>query len=84
MASSYTLGSHFEGFIQSMLQSGRYSSASELLRDGLRLVEEREQIKEAKLQALRKDIQAGLESGESEPLDMAKIKMIARQQLFNL
>ena len=42
MPSSYSLGSHFETFIQTQLSSGRYNNASEVLRDALRLMEERE------------------------------------------
>jgi len=39
--SSYTLGQHFEAFIQAQLASGRYNNASEVVRDALRLMEER-------------------------------------------
>ena len=42
MPSSYTLGEHFETFVKAQLASGRYSSASEVVRDGLRLLEERQ------------------------------------------
>ena len=42
MPSSYTLGEHFEGFVQAQLASGRYNNASEVLRDALRLMEDRE------------------------------------------
>jgi antitoxin ParD1/3/4 len=42
MPSSYTLGHHFEAFIQAQLASGRYNNASEVVRDALRLMEERE------------------------------------------
>lgn len=42
MPSSYTIGSHFEAFVQAQLASGRYNNASEVLRDALRLMEERE------------------------------------------
>lgn len=80
MASSYTLGEHFELFVKEMVSSGRYASASEVMRDSLRLLEEREKLREAKLEALRSDIRAGLESGPSEALDMAEIKAAARKQ----
>ncbi len=42
MPSSYTLGRHFETFVKEQLASGRYNSASEVMRDALRLMEERE------------------------------------------
>ena len=42
MPSSYTLGKHYEAFIQSQLASGRYNDASEVVRDALRLMEKKE------------------------------------------
>ncbi len=59
MASSYSLGRHFETFVQDQLSSGRYNNASEVLRDALRLMEERD----AKLQALRATLQASIQAG---------------------
>ncbi|PZQ18043.1 MAG: type II toxin-antitoxin system ParD family antitoxin [Ancylobacter novellus] len=41
MPSSFALGEHFETFIKSMVASGRYNNASEVVRDGLRLLEDR-------------------------------------------
>ena len=78
MPSSYTLGKHFERFIDSLVRSGRYASASEVMRDSLRLLEEREQLREVKLEALRAEIKNGLNSGPAGPLDMAEIKAEAR------
>lgn len=78
-SSKNTLGEHFEGFVKSLVQSGRYSSASEVMRDSLRLLEEREKMRQAKLEALRADIRKGLDSGPSELLDIAEIKAAARK-----
>lgn len=80
MPSSYTLGEHFEEFVRRLVDSGRYASASEIMRDGLRLLEERENLREAKLVALREAIRDGMQSGPSEPLDMDSILEEARQQ----
>ena len=59
MASSFSLGSHFESFVQGQLASGRYNDASEVLRDALRLMEERD----TKLQALRAILNASIRAG---------------------
>ncbi len=83
MATSYSIGKHFEGFIQSLLESGRYSTASEVMRDGLRLIEEREEHRKAKLETLRAEIQKGFDSGPMEEVgDMfARIKAEGRKRL---
>src|SRR3712207_6409196 len=80
MPSSYTLGPHFEGFVRELVESGRYASASEVIRDSLRLLEEREKLQHAKLEALRAAIAEGLESAPAEPLDIAFIKAAARRE----
>jgi antitoxin ParD1/3/4 len=56
MPSSYTLGPHFSAFVQTQLASGRYNSASEVLRDALRLMEERER----RLASLDRAIERGM------------------------
>ena len=83
MTTSYSVGKHFEAFIERLIASGRYSTASEIIRDGLRMVEEREQDREAKLEWLRAEIQKGLDSGPAEEVgDMfARIKAEGREQL---
>jgi antitoxin ParD1/3/4 len=73
MPTSYTIGSHFEALIQRLLKGGRYSTASEVVRDGLRLIEERESIRQAKLAALRTEIRKGLDSGPVQESDIAEI-----------
>jgi antitoxin ParD1/3/4 len=80
MPSSYTLGEHFESFVRNMVESGRYASASEVVRDSLRLLEDQEKRRDLELSALRAEIRAGLDSGVSENLDMAEIKGAARKQ----
>ena len=63
MPSSYVVGEHFEAFIKRQIQQGRYASASEVIRDGLRSLEDREKFRAMKLKALRAEIQKGADSG---------------------
>jgi len=56
---SISIGDYFDDFIQSRISSGRYKNVSEVVRAGLRLLEEEEN----KLFALRTAIQEGIESG---------------------
>jgi antitoxin ParD1/3/4 len=65
---SVTLGKHFEKIIEKSIESGRYSSASEVIREGLRLVDEREQ----KIKMLRDAIEAGEKSGYVKNFDPVK------------
>ncbi len=69
MPSSYVLGEYFEAFVEGQVQQGRYASASEVIRDGLRVLEERAQYREMKLEALRKAIQQGMDSGPGIPAE---------------
>ena len=71
MPSSYSIGDHYEAFARELVASGRYASVSEVLRDGLRLMEEREALREWKLNELKKAIQEGLDSGPAEPWEGA-------------
>lgn len=66
MPSSYTLGLRFEAFVKELVASGRYNNASEVLRDGLRLLEERERLREIKIAALRRLAEEGRLSGLSD------------------
>lgn len=67
MPSSYTLGDHFEAFIKEQVEGGRYASASEVIRDGLRLLEEEQQKRQAVLDGLRGEIEKGRRSGKPKP-----------------
>ncbi|ABQ07525.1 MULTISPECIES: type II toxin-antitoxin system ParD family antitoxin [Flavobacterium] len=65
---SISLGNHFENFIENSLSEGRYKNASEVVRAGLRLLEEEEN----KLLVLKKAVQDGIESGRAENFDPKK------------
>ncbi len=62
---SISLGDHFASFVDQQVQGGRFGSASDVVRAGLRLLEEQE----TKLAALRAALIAGEESGPSTPFD---------------
>lgn len=62
---SVTLSDHFTQFVDQQIEEGRFSSVSEVVRAGLRLLEEQE----AQLQALREALIAGEQSGPSKPFD---------------
>jgi len=69
MPSSYAIGTHFERFIKEQIERGRYCSASEVIRDALRLLEEHEELRETQIKSLRQQLQEGRESGPGIPAD---------------
>jgi antitoxin ParD1/3/4 len=71
---SFSLGDHFTKFIEAQVAQGRYGSASDVVRAGLRLLEEQE----AKLAALRAALIEGEQSGKSTPFDFERF--IARKR----
>lgn len=73
---SVTLGPHFDGFVGRLVAQGRYTSTSEAVRAGLRLLEEHEQ----KVAALNKALAEGEASGEASPLDMEEIILSAKRK----
>ena len=62
---SVSLGDHFTGFIHRRIKSGRYNSASDVVRAGLRLLEEHE----SKVEALQKALVEGEMSGAATAFD---------------
>ena len=72
---SINLGDHFESFIDQQIASGRYGSASEVVRASLRLLEEREH----RIEGLRRALIDGERSGEVGELDMQRLKSKARR-----
>lgn len=62
---SVSLGDYFESFVDNRVSEGRFKNASEVIRAGLRLLEE----EESKIVALKKAINEGIESGIAENFD---------------
>ncbi len=58
------LGPTFDEFVAEMLKSGLYQSQSEILREGLRLLKEREELKKLRLAELRREIRQGTEQAD--------------------
>lgn len=73
---SISLGNHFEDFVEQTISNGRFKNASEVVRAGLRLLEERED----QILLLKKKIQEGLDSGRAKDFDpqnhLASLKAI--------
>ncbi|MGB4347682.1 MAG: type II toxin-antitoxin system ParD family antitoxin [Burkholderiaceae bacterium] len=69
MSTNVALSAHFETFIQEQVESGRYNNVSEVVRAGLQLLEDSEQLQAKQLQALRADIIAGQNSGPALPAE---------------
>ena len=63
MPTSVALSPHFETFIRNQVESGRYNNVSEVVRAGLRMLEDAERQQAVQLQALKNDIAAGKASG---------------------
>ena len=76
-----SLTPHFEALVKGKVESGLYTSASEVMREALRLLEEYDQLRARRLGELRYDIQQGIDSGAATPLDMAEIKVRGRKRL---
>ncbi|WP_417495110.1 type II toxin-antitoxin system ParD family antitoxin [Maricaulis sp.] len=78
MPSSYSLGPRFEALMTELVKSGRYNSRSEILRDGLRMVEEREAKFVSELEELREAVRLGAESGPGIPAEDVRAYLKAK------
>jgi antitoxin ParD1/3/4 len=69
MPRSFALGERFERFIEEKVRSGRFGNASEVVRAGLRLLEDQERRRELELEKLRQNIHERRRSGPPRPAD---------------
>lgn len=76
-----SLTPQLEALVKTKVESGLYGSASEVVRDALRLLEERDRRQFVRVEELRAEIKKGLDSGEPTPLDVGTIKARGRQRL---
>lgn len=78
MGMNVNLTPQLEELVREKVASGRYTSASEVVREALRLLQDQDQLRSVRLETLRKDIRQGLNSGPAEPWDPVDAKRQAR------
>lgn len=81
MTMNINLTPQLEQLVRQKVSSGRYTSASEVVREALRLMEDQDRLRGIKLQQLRHDIRDGLESGPATPWDVEEMKRGGRKRL---
>lgn len=69
-------------FVRTKVETGRYKSSSEVIREALRLLEKHDQEEAEKLRWLQRAWQEGIESGDAGALDIAALKQEARRRLI--
>jgi antitoxin ParD1/3/4 len=80
MPSSYVIGDHFEKFIRAQIEAGRYASASEVIRDSLRLLENRERLRQIEIEEYREKVKEGMTSGQGTAVDDVFDRLEAKYQ----
>ena len=80
MTMNINLTPHLEKIVRQKVTSGLYASASEVIREALRLMEEQDHARAIKLEQLRQDIRDGLNSGEPTPWNPNEIKQEGRRR----
>ena len=81
MTININLTPQLEAMVRDKVAGGLYCSASEVVREALRLLQEQDQLRAMKLEQLRADIRAGMESGSAGEIDVAAIKRRGRERL---
>lgn len=80
MPTSVALGNHFEAFIKEQLESGRFNNVSEVVRAGLRLLEDEEKLRQIRYAELEAAIQAGIDSEDAGTIEEVVARNRARRQ----
>jgi antitoxin ParD1/3/4 len=80
MGMNINLTPQLEEMVRQKVTSGLYTSASEVVREALRLMDEKDQLRVAKLDQLRQAIQEGLDSGPAIELDPEEVKRAGRER----
>jgi len=78
MGMNVNLTPQLEELVRSKVASGMYTSASEVVREALRLMDEQDRLRAVKLEQLRKDIRQGLASGPSQTWSAEEAKREGR------
>ena len=81
MGMNINLTPQLEELVRQKVASGLYSSASEVVREALRLMDEKDRLLGAKLDQLRQDVREGLDSGPAAPWDPDGVKREGRARL---
>ena len=79
MTLNVNLTPQLEEMVRQKVSGGLYNSASEVVREALRLMEAQDRVREIKLEQLRQDIRDGLDSGEATAWDPEEIKLEGRK-----
>lgn len=79
MPTSVALGNHFEEFVKKQLDSGRFNNVSEIVRAGLRLLEDEEKLREIRHKELKAAIQEGIDSEDAGSVEEVVARNRARR-----
>lgn len=80
MPMNVNLTPYLEKMVRDKVSSGFYTSASEVIREALRLMDEQDSIKKARIDLLRQEIRAGLESGTATDWNPDEIKKAGQER----